>query len=132
MKQIFQPMTPKYLLAFIILSSWWLRTAAQVKHTANPIVFADMLLGHTGGEAGGFSGGASLRYQQNKSLFTLRFTGTMRLHAKIASPLLPIPLFENRSSLDEFGLLYGRRFIRNGRAVSFSAGISHSTHRKRV
>lgn len=125
-------MTPKFLLSFVIFFYSALQTTAQEKQPTNPIVFADILLGHTAGEAGGFTGGASLRLQQNKSLFTLRYTGTMRLHAKVASPLIPIPLFENRSSLDELGLLYGRRFIRNGRAVGFSAGISHSTHRKRV
>jgi hypothetical protein len=125
-------MIPKYLLAFVALFYGSLRTAAQEQQATNPIVFADMLLGHTGGEAGGFTAGASLRFQQNKSLFTLRYTGTMRLHAKLASPLIPIPLFQNRSSLEEVGLLYGRRFIRNGRAMSFSAGISHSTHRKLV
>lgn len=125
-------MTPKYLLSFAALLCWSLRTAAQEQPATNPIVFADMLLGHSGGAAGGFTGGASLRYQKAKSLFTFRYTGTVRLHAKVASPLLPIPLFEQRSSLDEVGLLYGRRFIRSGRAVDFSLGISHSTRRKRI
>lgn len=128
----FQTMTPKFLLSFVLFFYGALQSTAQEQHATNPIVFADLLLGHTGGEAGGFTGGASLRMQKNKSLITLRYTGTMRLHAKVASPLIPIPLFENRSSLDEVGLLYGCRFIRNGRAVSFSAGISHSTRRKQV
>ena len=88
-------MTPKFLLSFVLFFYGALQSTAQEQHATNPIVFADLLLGHTGGNAGGFTSGASLRFQKARSLFTLRYTGTLRLHAKFASYFVPIPVIEN-------------------------------------
>lgn len=54
------------------------------------------------------------------------------MDAKILSPFLPIPVFEQKSNMEEYAVLYGRRFIKTAKAYSFSLGISHSTLREQV
>ncbi|HEV7329960.1 MAG TPA: hypothetical protein VGN63_02875 [Flavisolibacter sp.] len=125
-------MKPKYLLLVLLLTCLVCTGWTQTKGKQNPVLFADVSVGHSGGQAGGFTGGASLYFQKESSLFTVRFTGTSRLHAKIASAIIPLPVIDNRSSLDELGLLYGKRIIRNACAYNVSLGVSHSTHRQVV
>ncbi len=92
----------------------------------NPIIFTDALIGHSYGKSGGLSGGLSLNYQISRSLFTFRILGTVKLESSFASPFLPIPVFMQKSSMEEYALIYGWRFIDANRAFSFSLGPSYN------
>lgn len=125
-------MTRKHVSFFALLFTITLAGLSQTQQKNNPILFSEVLVGHSWGSAGGFSGGAALNFQSHRSLFTLRFLGTTKLDSKVASPLIPIPIIEQRSSLEETSLLYGWRFIDNASAYSFSVGCSYNAFRRQV
>ncbi len=109
-----------------------LQITAQDSIKTNPIVYADMLIGHSWMKAGGFTVGAGLHYQKNQHLFNIRFTGTVKLESGFLSPIIPIPFVDEKSSLEEFSLLYGWRIINGGMSHSYSFGISHNKFREVV
>jgi hypothetical protein len=80
-----------------------------------------MTIGHSWGKAGGFLAGLALHYQQGKHLFTARFQGTIDAERSIF--FFPI---SSRSSMEEYGLLYGRRILWNDASLSISLGLSHN------
>lgn len=117
------------LLAYILLAGLLLQTSFAYAQTArqNPIVYLEASFGGAWGKGGGLAAIPTLNLQTGRSLFTTRYTGTTRLHATIAHPLVPIPIVEQVSSLDEVGLLYGWRAIEGGMGYSFSVGVSYNS-----
>lgn len=99
---------------------------AQTISKANPVIFSELLIGHSEGKTGGFTGGAALNYQKDKSLLTARFLATVKLKLSFLNPFIPIPAIDQKSDLEEFSLLYGRRFIKDSKAFSFSLGPSYN------
>lgn len=98
----------------------------SIKVKSNPIIFGDFMIGGAGGEANGFAFVFDLNYQINKDLITLRSTYLLAENkdVNILEALLIIPLFIGGDSVNEFSLLYGKRFIFDGSALSISAGVS--------
>ena len=96
----------------------------------NPVIFADINLGHAFGNSGGLAGGASLNFQNNRHFFTLRSQSTVRLKSYWASTWIPIPVFEQTSNLNEYAFLYGWRFVNDNHAFSFSLGPSYNIFTK--
>ena len=121
---------PRLLLLLFLCPA--LNAFCQEKENQNPVLFADVSMGHSWGGAGGFTGGASLHLQTGRHFWTGRFSGTTRVDAKFLSILVPVPFFEEKSSLEEYSVLYGRRWVEGGRAFSFSAGVSHSRLRQQL
>ena len=120
-------------LVFILLFSVTTVTAlCQDVKNSNPILFADLLIGHSWGKSGGFSGGAALNFQSYRNLFTIRYVGTTKIHSEVLSPFLPIPLFDEKSNLNETSALYGWRFIKTASAFSFSLGCSYNAFTEQV
>jgi hypothetical protein len=67
-----------------------------------------------------------LNYQVRSSLYTLRFVGAgyFDVGTVALSPINYFPTISGKGGLEEYGVLYGRRFIHGGHAFSFSAGAS--------
>ena len=97
-------------------------SVAPVK--TNPILFADLYFGGAGGSSHGFSAAGTLNYQYKKHLFTARVGQLSSYKTRLLSPVLPFPLVRLEESIDEYALLYGRRYIAENRAFSFSAGVA--------
>jgi hypothetical protein len=67
-----------------------------------------------------------LNYQVKGNLYTLRFVGAAYFDVGTValSPVNYFPTISGKGGLEEYGVLYGRRFIEGGQSFSFSAGLS--------
>lgn len=94
----------------------------------NPIIYADFLLGgssSSNGEVSGMTFGFGVNYQINKDVFTFRSNYIYEINKeKGFEALLVLPLFKGGDSMNEFALLYGKRFIFYNSALSVSVGVS--------
>lgn len=90
----------------------------------NPIVFLDANVGYAGGSSSGFINGASFNYQKSNDLFTIRTSQLIDSDLGYISPYLPLPIFDVKETIIEYGLLYGKRYVYENRSFSFSAGIA--------
>ena len=96
----------------------------------NPILFTDFYFGYSGGGSHGFTGSVSVNYQLKEHLFTARASQLLHYKTQIITPVFPFPLSKLQESIDEYGLLYGRRYAKDNHAFSFSAGAAFM-HRKK-
>ncbi len=93
--------------------------------TNNPIVFLDVLFayGNTFNEFTGFDSGISVNYQQKNNLYTFRYNHVEEIKTEmvpIGYGAIPVVVTDHFS--DECALLYGKRYIFNDTAISFSGG----------
>ena len=106
------------LTGFIFLS--FLIVNAQDTVKTNPIIYADAGLGIAAGDNSGILLNLGINYQVKKSLLTIRANAIGdNFPEKIVGPGP-----RRFSDLYEIGGLYGRRFIKNGHSLSFSAGLA--------
>lgn len=124
----------KWIWIFLIFVSLARAQDSPQVSKSNPILFFDLMGGFGGG---GLVGGASLNFQVLRHLFTLRYSGTTDLDPLRVSLAAPGPApdpaeieVDERNS--EFALLYGWRFVRDGRALSFSGGVSAGRHLEKL
>lgn len=114
----------KYLLCFLFLQN---AGFAQSAEKTNPIIFGNLLLGATGGDAAGVAVGLDLNYQLKKNLISARITGrAVGIRSPLAFVFIPL-FFDPEYGATEYALLYGRRYITRGHAFSFSGGISYNS-----
>ncbi|WP_157687514.1 hypothetical protein [Pedobacter psychrophilus] len=96
---------------------------------SNPIVFADLSFGYSGGRAGGIGIGLETSYQFKNNLLSARYIGNSKIDNNgFISPFIPIPDLEARSTAEEFSLLYGYRKIKDGHSFSLSGGLSRNKY----
>lgn len=98
---------------------------------SNPILFSEGYLGYAGGSSNGFALGAGLNYQfYKKDLLTLRVTALLGNRMRYAAAeVAPFPDFVRQEVLEEYALLYGKRYIFDNFSLSFSGGISLTNRR---
>lgn len=92
----------------------------------NPILYLDFLVGAGGTkEVSGLTFGLGLNYQKRNDLFTFKmsYVAEANKDAGLASILI-IPIFVGGDSMNEYALLYGKRFVFDASALSISAGFS--------
>jgi hypothetical protein len=101
---------------------------------SNPITYIDLLGGYTNGEIKGYSFGTSLNMQNNKDLFTFRtlYSAEINKDVNFLEALSIAPLFKGGNSINEYAVLYGKRFIDNNLAYSISLGISSNLKKHKV
>ena len=85
---------------------------------SNPILYFEIPVGIAKQEGRSLLLGAELNYQVQKNLFSIRYLGLF----EFKSFFLFIPL--NVKTTNEYALLFGKRYINQGEAFSFSGGIS--------
>ncbi len=93
----------------------------------NPIIFGEVFFGFAVAGVSGVHGGFSLNYQIKKSLITLRATEIDDVKLTVLAPIIPIPILVDQGNLHEYAALYGLRFIKEGKSISFSLGVSQNT-----
>ena len=118
-----------YYLFFTFLSTLYCfaqQDSTQVKsNNSNPIIYGDIMLGGSGGEVKGLTIGFDLNFQINKDLITLRSNYIIDKNDDVGfAAILIFPIYIGGDSTYEYALLYGKRFIFEGSALSFSIGIS--------
>ncbi len=110
-------------LAFLSIES---KAFSQTTEKLNPIIFVDESLGGAFGNAGGLAIVIGINYQVNRSLFTLRYVGTVKLGVDVIAPLVPLPFVNVKNTMGEVALLYGLRMVEDDKGYSFSLGASYN------
>lgn len=96
----------------------------------NPIAYFEVFLGYSGVNFEGLSLGYTGNYQKGNNLFTFRnlYIASKNVNRNRGlSKAFLFPAYINGNSLNEYGLLYGKRFVYDGSSLSLSAGISSNT-----
>ena len=114
----------KYLLLF----SLYLSTNLLFSQKTNPIIFGELGIGYAKdfSNKGGLINFGEVNYEQNKNLFSARYSEIyeFNLEAAVIAPFIVFPIIATEVDYNEIALLYGRRFTENNFSYSFSAGIS--------
>ena len=85
---------------------------------SNPILYLEVPVGIAKQAGRSLLLGTELNYQVQKNLFSIRYLGLF----EFKSFFLFIPL--NVKTTNEYALLFGKRYINQGEAFSFSGGIA--------
>jgi len=121
------------LLLINVLLCFSQQDSTQVKTNDNPILYGGFTFGGSGGKVDGLTFGANLNYQINKDLITFRSIYIIDKNNDVGlAAIFIIPLFFGGDSMNENALLYGKRFIFEGSALSISAGISSNLRKYKV
>jgi len=92
----------------------------SISKNKSTYLFFDFSEGVIVGDIKGFGFGLSGNYQNNKDLFTLR-TNYVFETSDILATLFQ---YKEGTSINEYAILYGKRYIYNSSSLSFSLGIS--------
>lgn len=111
-----------------LCSALFFTTFGNCQQKDPPILFAEYYVGG-GGEFSGYGGpliGAALNYQQKNNFYTFRVTALYQYQYNYVylSPFTPLPVMKKKHELNEYALMYGRRWIKKGSSFSVSTGIS--------
>jgi hypothetical protein len=89
----------------------------------NPILFAEMVIAYSNGDVKGLSGIGSLNYQYRNNLFSFR--GLEIIDDKKVGNFLIFPFLVQEEKINEYAILYGRRFIYDNHSLSYSLGVAY-------
>jgi hypothetical protein len=98
---------------------------------SNPVYFYEIYIGFGGGRAPGWTAGATVNYQFSRTdLLTARVGAFMGYETKLVmiAPVIGLPIYERTERIVDYGLLYGKRWVRGGVSFSISAGVSYVQH----
>ena len=98
----------------------------SLQQKENPIVFADASFGYTNGYLKGISVAASFNYQKNNNLYTFRASATYDY--RDVDFISFIPNSGTNRTIEEYGLLYGKRYVEDGFSYHFSGGFSYNVY----
>ncbi|MEZ4797967.1 MAG: hypothetical protein R2785_12460 [Flavobacteriaceae bacterium] len=101
----------------------------STQQKTNPIIFIEGLFGYANGNLSGLTVGGEINFQYKKDLFTFR----VQNHSEAKSLwFFPVNLKFSKINIDEYSLLYGKRFIDDNESYSISIGISNNIKHERV
>jgi hypothetical protein len=128
MKNIGKTVDGNKLLVFFLLIAFSSTIAQEkldsVKIKENPIVFGDFLVGYSNTGKRAVTVGGNLNYQSKNNLYTFRTSQTTSIDKIDWFLFIPISIVSNTTT--EYAALYGKRYIEDGMAYHFSAGISYN------
>ncbi len=99
----------------------------------NPIIFGDIGIGYVKSisKGGGLIRYGSIYYQNKTNLFSLRYSEYNQFQVSVAPiSFIGLPLLENNININEFAVLYGKRYINDNFSYSFSGGLSTNNFKK--
>ena len=99
----------------------------SLKVKKNSIIFVEGSVGYTNGYVEGLTVGAHFNYQVKNNLFTFRLSQTINV-VKVEFFLI-FPISSDINTINEYSLLYGKRYIKGGFSYHFSGGISHNVYK---
>lgn len=116
------------LLLFLTSNIFAQDSIVNVNDTnTNRVVFSELYGGlGAGGNGLTIFGGANLNYQYGKdNLLTFRYTGFGSYKRDyFVVGFLPFPILVRSEGINEYALLYGKRYINGSQSLGFSAGIA--------
>ena len=112
---------PKKLLLLVFL--FLLEINCWSQDQTNSVVYAELFSGYSGGSSSGWNAGIELNYQDKNNLITARYLALVQL--KHVNNYFFVPYYTTVDQINEFALLYGKRYVYDGHALSFSAGVSY-------
>ena len=102
----------------------------------NPIIYGELGLGYAQdfSNKGGLINFGEVNYEQNKNLFSARYSEIyeFNLEAAVIAPFIVFPIIATEVDYNEIALLYGRRFTESNFSYSFSAGISTNQYIQKI
>lgn len=121
----------KNILLFTLLFSVFLSALAQTQKDSiisktNPILFVDATFGYTNGSIKGIAVGGSVNYQKKNNLYT--FKAFSNFDYRDTNFIEIIPTSGTSRIIEEYSLLYGKRFVEEEFAYHFSGGISYNVY----
>ncbi len=116
----------KSLFLFFLFSTCLLSQTNE--EVGNPIIYGEFFIGGAGefGENSGVALGGTVNYQLHKGLFTFRYSFFNQLEgdAVLVTPFIAVPVIREKANNNEFGLMYGPRWVFGNSSLSLSGGIS--------
>lgn len=94
---------------------------------SNRIYFYEGYVGFGGAKTAGWTAGVTLNYQFFRTdLLTARVSTFIGYESEVAmlGPVIGFPVFIREEKIADYGLLYGKRWIRGGVSFNVSAGVS--------
>ncbi|APZ45856.1 hypothetical protein BW723_05905 [Polaribacter reichenbachii] len=116
------------LMIFSSINSQEKQDSLKVKQ--NPIVFGDFLLGYTNGSIKGLGVGFDINYQNKNNLYTFRAIHSINI--KEVDFFIFIPVSSTYSVINEYSLLYGKRYVNDDFSYHFSGGLSYASHENTI
>jgi hypothetical protein len=96
----------------------------ESKEKSNPIIYAEAFGGFVVVQNIGLAGGGELNYQTGKNLFSFRYTNAVGYTRK---ENYIVPTYDKVADNNEFALMYGRRWLKESRSYSISAGLNYNS-----
>ena len=93
-------MGTKIIISAVFLFCLFLGFAQINKDKTNPILFAEMFVGYSGGSSEGWTGGFTVNYQFKDNLITGRSLGLS--HLRYEGLFLVIPIYKQIEAIDEY------------------------------
>lgn len=101
-----------------------------VNAKSNPVFFYEGYVGFAGANTAGWTAGVTANYQFFRTdLVTARLATFVGYESEVAmfGPIIGFPVFRRDERIVDYGLLYGKRWVRGGVSFSISVGVS-ATH----
>jgi hypothetical protein len=99
----------------------------KIDTKSNPVYFYEGYIGFGGAKTAGWTAGVTINYQFFRTdLLTARVGTFVGYEAEVAmlGPIIGVPVYRRSERIVDYGLLYGKRWVRGGVSFSNSAGIS--------
>ncbi|MFC6267756.1 hypothetical protein [Frigoriflavimonas asaccharolytica] len=114
----------KYFVLFLVLNA----SLIFSQQNKTPIIYAESIFGY-GGKIGGDSGfliGGEANYQNKNNLFSARYINNAQINIGLVqlALIIPFPVTKEKNNMQEYALLYGKRWVVNGHSFSVLGGIS--------
>jgi hypothetical protein len=93
----------------------------------NPVFFYEGYVGFAGANTAGWTAGVTVNYQFFRTdLLTARVGAFLGYDTEVAmlGPIIGVPVYRRTERIVDYGLLYGKRWVRGGVSFSISAGVS--------
>lgn len=116
-------MKKMYLIALLCCA------IAHAQEKTNPILFLDGSAGYAVGKIEGPMFNIGLHYQHKNDLFTLRYQYVSGDDIGILAPYPFYELFRIDEEINEYAVLYGKRYVYDNNALSFSLGAGYLDHK---
>ena len=119
------------LLCGFVFACFGQITIDSTNQKTNPILYFEGIVGYAGGNLSGFTLGGELNFQHKNDLFTVRIQNHSDADTKFLA-FFPFNLLFSKVNIDEYSLLYGKRFVDNNKSYSISAGLSNNIKHERI
>lgn len=101
--------------------------ACLAQQNSNPTIYVDGILGYAGGDSKGWTIGGSFNIQSKKDLFSFRILSVNEIdpeNDELKALAIIFPFLFTKNTVEEYAVLYGKRFVFDNKSISASLGAS--------